>query len=71
MASMNFMVVRSWGRAKVSAANGRGAPKAVQSPEIEGLRALEDVTYVTVSDENGRMDDDLFDLLVGEEASAH
>ena len=27
------------------------------------LRALEGVTYVSVSDEDGRMDDDLFDII--------
>lgn len=30
-------------------------------------RALEDVTYISVSDAQGRMDDDLFDLLSKEE----
>jgi CBS domain containing-hemolysin-like protein len=37
------------------------AQLAAQNPEIKGLRALQGVTYVSVSDKNGRMDDDLFE----------
>jgi hypothetical protein len=37
------------------------AQLVAQNPEIKGLRALQGVTYVSVSDKNGRMDDDLFE----------
>jgi hypothetical protein len=37
------------------------AQLAAQNPEIKGLHALQGVTYVSVSDKNGRMDDDLFE----------
>ena len=43
--------------------NDRGVPRDAHNPEIKGLRALQGVTYVSVSDKNGRMDDDLFDML--------
>ena len=32
---------------------------AARNPEIKGLRALQGVTYVSVSDKNGRMDEAL------------
>ena len=51
--------------------NGDRAPQAPADPETKGLSALECVTYVSVSDEGGRMDDDLFDLLREEEGLAH
>jgi hypothetical protein len=41
----------------------------LQKPEIDHLRTLKDVTYVSISDENGRMDNDLFDIL--REAQVH
>ena len=50
--------------------NENYAPRAACDPEVQGLRALPGVTYVSVSDEDGRMDDDLFDLLLEEEAPA-
>jgi hypothetical protein len=37
------------------------AQLAAQNPEIKELRALQGVTYISVSDKNGRMDDDLFE----------
>ena len=37
------------------------AQLVAQNPEIKGLRALQGVTYVSVSDKTGRMDDDLFE----------
>lgn len=33
--------------------------RAAQNPEIKGLRALQGVTYVSVSDKNGIMDEAL------------
>lgn len=50
-------------------ANGGGAPGATQSPGNKGRRSLEGVTYVSASDENGQMDDDLFDLLLRQRRS--
>lgn len=46
-------------------AKGRG-----QTPDIKGLRALEGVTCIAAHDANGRMDDDLFELLCEDEAPA-
>lgn len=39
------------------------AQLVAHNPEIKGIRALQGVTYVSVSDKNGRMDDDLFELV--------
>jgi hypothetical protein len=47
----------------------RGNSDAAQNPEIKGLRAYPGATYFSVSDENGRMDDDLFDLLLEKEVA--
>ena len=41
-----------------------------QGSDIEGLRALEGVTYIPAHDAKGRMDDDLFDMLCEEIAPA-
>ncbi len=48
-------------------ANGDRTREAAQVAEVKGLRALNGATYVSVSDGAGRMDDDLFDLLLEEE----
>lgn len=67
MSIISFINAKSSMRG-VTVANSDRVPQSAQNPEIKGLRALQDVTYASVSDKNGRMDDDLFDLLLEEEA---
>lgn len=70
MRFMSEVNVRSLMQDQV-AANTNSAIHTHQDSEFMGLRALEGVTYFSVSDENGLMDDDLFDLLLEEEALGH
>jgi hypothetical protein len=67
MSIISFIKAKSLMRG-VTVANRDRVPQSAQNPEIKGLRALQGVTYVSVSDKNGRMDDDMFDLLLEEEA---
>ena len=67
MSIISFINAKSSMRG-VTVANSDRVPQSAQNPKIKGLRALQGVTYVSVSDTNGRMDDDLFDLLLEEEA---
>ena len=69
MGLMSFITGRSETRCGASETSARALDQA-QTPDLKGLRALEGVTYIPVSDANGRMDDDLFDLLCEESAPA-
>lgn len=73
MAIMHFMTGMLQRRRQVRRAVPTVLPRAkgrVQAPDIKGLRALDGVTYITAHDANGRMDDDLFDMLCKDGALA-
>jgi hypothetical protein len=70
MSIMSFINAKSPMRG-VAVADGDRAPRAAHNPEIKGLRALQGVTYLSVSDKKGQMDDDLFYLLLEEEVPTH
>ena len=69
MAIMRFIVGRNLTRRTAPHVPPR-AKSRVQAPDTPELRALEGVTYIPAHDAKGRMDDDLFDLLCQDSASA-